>query len=428
MALGMAIDEELSPAVQQQVARQGARLHGFEKAKASLADFGYEFTTKRVERHTERIGAERVAEREAVVERYQRLTLMEKCYAPKGVAVPEVVSVGDDGGRLQTTVASEKGTHWHQYMAADLRILESEALAVDPAPELPEVFRDPERMGKLVSGISHKITGIDESEDPEEMPQDHALESRETDALLWETPSGKHSNATSRRINQPKTVSREVLASRKLSAPRFGVLMAAYAWSMGFFQAQRKGFVGDGSSANWDIWETHFKAYGFVAILDFIHALTYVYNAAMAGRTTPDGWAIYLNWISRVWEGRVQEVIAELQIRQRELGPPLPEDSETEPRKVVARSLTYLQNQSARMNYPEYRRQGLAITSCHVESTVKQLNYRVKGSEMFWTDEGAEALLQLSADLLSDSRPLDTLWSRRAARMTGYRMYARSVA
>jgi hypothetical protein len=425
--MGMAIDEELSPAVQQQVTRQGARLHGFEKAKASLADFGYEFTSKRVERQTERIGTERVAEREAVIERYQALTLMEKCRAPAGVAIPEVVSVGDDGGRLQTTVASEKGTHWHQYMAADLRILKSQALADDPAPQLPEIFRDPERMGKLVSGVSHKIAGIEAPEDPDEAQKDHALESRKTDAILSEIPSRQPSKASSRRINQPETVSREVLASRKLSAPKFGLMMAAYAWSMGFFQSLRKGFVGDGSAANWDIWETHFKPHGFVAVLDFIHALTYVYNAAMAGRRASDGWSIYLRWITWVWQGRVQEVITELQIRQQELGLPYAEHSETDPRKVIAKSLTYLQNQCARMNYPEYRRQGLAITSCHIESTVKQLNYRVKGSEMFWSDEGAEALLQLSADLLSDSRPLDQFWNRRSARMTGYRTYSRSV-
>ena len=231
----MAIDDELSPAVQQQVTRQGARLHGFEKAKASLADFGYEFTTKRVERQTERIGAERVAERDAVVERYQALTLMQKCSAPSGVAVPEVVSVGGDGGRLQTTVKSEKGTHWRQYMAVDLRILKSELLAADPALELPEVFRDPERMGRLVSGISHKIAGIEAPEDPDELQRNHALESRETDAILSKSPARKPPKANSRRINQPETVSREVLASRKLSAPRFGLLMAAYAWSMGFF-------------------------------------------------------------------------------------------------------------------------------------------------------------------------------------------------
>lgn len=120
-------------------------------------------------------------------------------------------------------------------------------------------------------------------------------------------------------------------------------------------------------------------------------------------------------------------MIAELESRQRELGTPEVEDAKTHPRKVVASSLTYLRNQQSRMDYPKYRQQGLAITSCHVESTVKQLNHRVKGSEMFWTDEGAEALLQLSADLLSDSRPLHHHWNRRAKEMTGYRRSAKSV-
>lgn len=258
-----------------------------------------------------------------------------------------------------------------------LRILKSDVLVDDPAPQLPEIFSDPERMGKLVAGISHKISRIEVPEDQDEAQRNHALESRETDAILSETPSGSRSKATARRINQPETVSREVLASRQLSAPKFGILMAAYAWSMGFFQAKRKRFVGDGSSANWDIWESKFKPFGFVAVLDFIHALTYVYHAAMAGRTAQDGWEIYLKWITWVWQGRVQEVIAELQIRQQELGLPLKEHSETDPRKVVAKSLTYLQNQCTRMDYPEYRRQGLAITSCHIESTVKQLNYRM---------------------------------------------------
>ena len=423
----MAVDEELSPAVQQQMTKQGTRLHGFKKARASMADFGYDFTSKRVERQTERIGAERVAERDAVVHRFEKLTLMEKCAPPEGVEVPDVVSVGDDGGRLQTTVASEKGTHWHQYMAADLRVLQSESLAADPEPELPAVFREPKRMGKLVSEISHKIAGTDPPPDADDADRDHAAESRETDAILSEDSSEQRpKTARTERINQPKTVSREVLASRKLSAPEFGLLMAAYAWSLGFFQANRKGFVSDGQAANWTIWEQQFKPYGFVPILDFIHALTYIYNAAMAGRTTEEGWATYLEWITAVWQGRVAEVIAALQARQEVLGSPLPDGAESDPRRVVAKSLTYLQNQQQRMNYPEYRRQGLAITSCHIESTIKQLNYRVKGSEMFWTDDGAEALLQLSADLLCDSAPLDGFWSRRAAKMTGFRAYCRS--
>jgi hypothetical protein len=55
------------------------------------------------------------------------------------------------------------------------------------------------------------------------------------------------------------------------------------------------------------------------------------------------------------------------------------------------------------MNYPEYRRQGLPITTAWMESLVKEINYRVKGTEMFWNDpEEAEAILQVRAAALSD--------------------------
>jgi hypothetical protein len=36
------------------------------------------------------------------------------------------------------------------------------------------------------------------------------------------------------------------------------------------------------------------------------------------------------------------------------------------------------------MNDPEYRRLGLPISRAPVESVIKQLNRRVKGSEKFW--------------------------------------------
>ena len=53
------------------------------------------------------------------------------------------------------------------------------------------------------------------------------------------------------------------------------------AWAWGFFGAARQAFLGDGSDNNWTIWCNHFSS--FVPILDFIHALSYVFAAAMAG-------------------------------------------------------------------------------------------------------------------------------------------------
>jgi hypothetical protein len=165
----------------------------------------------------------------------------------------------------------------------------------------------------------------------------------------------------------------------------------------------------------------------FVPILDFIHALTYVYSAALAGRSAAEGWTIYVRWITWVWQGEVSRTIAELSERALELGAAPPDTSETDPRVIVAGTLTYLRNQQSRMNYPEYRKLGLPITSSPIESTVKQINYRMKGTEKFWTRRGGEAMLQLRADQLSDTIPLDLYWARRARQGSGVRSYAKAA-
>ena len=41
----------------------------------------------------------------------------------------------------------------------------------------------------------------------------------------------------------------------------------------------------------------------------------------------------------------------------------------TDPRAVLQRTITYLSNNQSRMNYPEYRKQGLPVNSSVVESS-----------------------------------------------------------
>jgi hypothetical protein len=121
-------------------------------------------------------------------------------------------------------------------------------------------------------------------------------------------------------------------------------------------------------------------------------------------------------------------VLEELTARQQELGAPAAEDAEGSPRRAVQEALTYLSNHQDKMRYDEYRKQGLPLMSSHVESTIKQINYRVKGTEKFWTEAGAEAVLQLRADYLSDDEPLEGFWQRRQAAATGQRCYHRRSA
>src|SRR5262249_5685376 len=156
------------------------------------------------------------------------------------------------------------------------------------------------------------------------------------------------------------------------------------AWTLGFFAAGRRAFVADGAENNWTLHRQLFSS--FVPILDFIHGLSYVFASALAGRGFQEGWAGYERWSQWVCVGAVGRVIAELAVRQAELGSPAPDEPAGSPWAVVARALTYLQNNKERMRYAEYRRQGLPITSSYVESAVKQINYRVKGTEKFWNE------------------------------------------
>ena len=56
------------------------------------------------------------------------------------------------------------------------------------------------------------------------------------------------------------------------------------------------------------------------------------------------------------------------------------------------------------------------------------LNQRVKGTEKFWCSQGAEAIVQLRADYLSDDQPLDAFFEQRQQNATGQRPYRHAPA
>ena len=391
---------------------------------------------KQVERVTERIGHERCAERDAAVEQYQSLPLVKRKDKPADVTAPELAVVMVDGGRVQirneedkdakekTAAAAEaensalppdeqhRGTHWREDKIGVLMTMKSEESTSDPCPEVPSAFVDPTRITKLTRALKTKKSAS-------------VTEAKQESAAAVETPEEVeqvlHEAAKKVEWQPPEVEEKQLTATRRPWA-EFGPMVAALAWTLGFYQAERKAFVGDGSENNWTLWRKHFSS--FVPILDIIHALSYVYAAAMAGRRFEEGWACYKRWMTWLWQGQVEQIIAELAQRQAELGSPQASDGETHPRVIVSTAMGYLQNHKDKMRYPEYRRLGLPITSSYVESAVKQFNQRVKGTEKFWTEEGAEALLQLRADYLSDNDPLTAFWQARQNNATGQRVYS----
>jgi hypothetical protein len=142
----------------------------------------------------------------------------------------------------------------------------------------------------------------------------------------------------------------------------------------------------------------------------------YVTATALSANVA-ERWQKYVGWMTQCWQGRVSDVIADMDAYLAEQEPhtgpgKLPA---TDPREVLRRTIGYLRNNQERMNYPEYRKQGLPVTSSMVESLIKEINYRVKGTEKFWDNpEGAEAILQLRAAVLSDDDRLRTFVENRA--------------
>jgi hypothetical protein len=94
------------------------------------------------------------------------------------------------------------------------------------------------------------------------------------------------------------------------------------------------------------------------------------------------------------------------------VGPAPPGCPEDDPRRVVAEAVGYVGNNRSRMGYPRYRKLGLPTSSAPVESTIKRLNRRLKGTEKFWSAGGGEALLTVRAAYLSEDGRVRRYWAQ----------------
>ncbi|MFV0443091.1 MAG: LysR family transcriptional regulator, partial [Planctomycetaceae bacterium] len=179
--------------------------------------------------------------------------------------------------------------------------------------------------------------------------------------------------------HQPRRLLRTLLSS--LDPPKlFGKRMRREAQRRRFDQAARKAFVGDGLPCNWKLQRTHFPDY--VAILDFVHAVSHLFDASVAccGKTDA-AWSAYQDWMTRVWRGDIAGVVDELKSHQQRLGEPPDDATADDPRERLRLEIGSFEHNQERMDYARYRREGLPTTSAWMESAVKELNYRVKGTE-----------------------------------------------
>jgi len=398
----------------------GVVAESFPKAETYLLQLAdLDVSAQRIRRITRMRGRQRIQLRQQVTQYYQNLKLPDQLHRiPDGVTAPQIAAVSFDGGRYQMLDRSEaasaartaakpqgvrrKGRHWKESRVACVMSMRGETHASDPMPQLPGFLAGGSELQRKLGEIGHVMSLPDSASDSQsDLPREDAPESGK------KSPRRSRKNplpAEARPLPVPDLVHRDCIASADVWRD-FGVAVAAEAWSRGFAGSQRKVCICDGNDAIRRVCETHFSDY--VHVLDLMHALSYSMNASRG-------------------VGGTREEISDryLQSHEAALGKPPTDASREDPREAVRSARVYYSNQRTRMDYPRYRQLGFPLTSSLMESTVKQIGRRVKGSEKFWSAKGGDELLSLRGDFVSDGDRLPVFLKQFAGPTEGTRAYA----
>jgi hypothetical protein len=376
--------------------RQAGKAGSFKDASDDLQDLcGLAIAPTHLRRLSERIGGEWTQAREAAVAAFRTGDQKRDYEKAPAVAVAML-----DGGRYRTRAEDSgpgvRDPAWKETKVACCQTYVSPEQATDPEPQPPSKFLDRATVARLAT----------------EMPARHGPSTGRGKAAA-EPPPRRRRRRPRSKTKRPRRLVRTVVATTT-DNEAFGWQVATEVHRRGLDRARRKACLGDGSKAIWALFEFHLLAAGFIGILDFLHLLVHLYAAAgaVAGKGTDAAWDLYTQWLCWAWAGQVVLLLGGLQAACRRRGPPPPEAAEDDPRQILADTVGYVKNNRERMDYPRYRRLGLPISSAPVESTIKQLNRRIKGSEKFWYKDGAEAILQVRAAYLSEDDRAQRYWAR----------------
>jgi hypothetical protein len=163
----------------------------------------------------------------------------------------------------------------------------------------------------------------------------------------------------------------------------------------GISTARTVAVIGDGAPWIWDLVEYLFPY--ATQILDWYHLTEHLGAAAKVvhGEGKPQTTALFEQWKTEVWEGRsegVEEHLRELVAAGRDEGD-----------QTLRKCADYLQTNQARIRYHLFRAAGWPVGSGVVEGACKHvIGLRFKRQSTRWSRPGAQAVLHLRLDRLSD--------------------------
>ena len=172
------------------------------------------------------------------------------------------------------------------------------------------------------------------------------------------------------------------------TAEEFGKRLYLEAWNRGWSRAEKKVVIGDGAEWIWNLAEPYFP--GAVQIVDLYHARQHLWE--LARKLYPNDEANQKAWIKAhqkrlLDKGKIEKLVTAL----RSITSTNPEVAEK-----IRTEADYFERNAERMRYPKFRRQHLFVGSGVIEAGCKTvIGSRLKRSGMFWTVQGANAILAL---------------------------------
>lgn len=183
-------------------------------------------------------------------------------------------------------------------------------------------------------------------------------------------------------------------------------LVAMHLHRLGAAKAESVTFVADGAPWIWDRIGRIVELAGLYKsrvheVLDNCHAVHHVSLALVAlGLEEQRRHELYREYRTLLRNGNWRQVVDEL--KELAAGKPGEDDVVTE--------LTYLRKHghAGRLSYPYFRRLGVPLGSGAIESNIRRVvNLRLKSNSMYWSEPGAESMLQVRAQIITgrwDSR------------------------
>ena len=191
----------------------------------------------------------------------------------------------------------------------------------------------------------------------------------------------------------------------------FGPRLHAEAERRGFQHAKKVWGLSDAGHGLPGMWEEQFP--GLEWGIDFTHTAQRLAEcAAQVQPPGPLYYKLWHRWKGLLYDGKRDKLLRELCAAAEKHVPrpaeltDLPSGS---PGRIFWTNINYMEEYQEHMDYPRYRAAGLPIGSGHAEAACKRIGVRMKAANKRWTPDGSEAMVTLICERASE----DNRWNRR---------------